>query len=77
MGTRLAPLSREMTPLTAAWVTPDVNLQYDVMETDFGWMLVLKDGPITFTQVFDSAPAAEAEAQALALLLTPVKSRPH
>jgi len=67
-----------MTALTAGWVAPpDVDLQYDVMQTDLGWMLVLKDGPVTLTQVFDSAPAAEAEAQAIALLLTPVDSRPH
>jgi hypothetical protein len=66
-----------MTPLTPCWVTPDVNLEYDVMHTELGWMLVLKDGPVTLTQVFDSAPAAEAEAQAIALLLTPVNSRPH
>jgi hypothetical protein len=66
-----------MTSLTAAWATPDVNLEYDVMQTDAGWILVLKDGPVTLTQVFDSAPAAEAEAQAIALLLAPVDSRPH
>jgi hypothetical protein len=66
-----------MTPLTAGWATPDVALEYDVMKTDLGWMLVLRDGPVTLTQVFDSAPAAEAEAQAIALLLTPVGSRPH
>lgn len=47
------------------------------METEYGWMLVLKDGPVTFTQVFDSAPAAEAEAQSIALMVTPVNSRPH
>ena len=77
MGMRIARRYIAMTPLTAGWVTPDVDLQYDVMQTEIGWMLVLKDGPITLTQVFDSAPAAEAEAQAIALLLTPVKSRPH
>lgn len=66
-----------MTPLTAGWVAPDADLEYDVMQTDLGWMLVLRDGPVTLTQVFDSAPAAEAEAQAIALLLTPVDSRPH
>lgn len=66
-----------MTALTASWVTPDVDLEYDVMKTDMGWMLVLRDGPVTLTQVFDSAPAAEREAQAIALLLTPVNSRPH
>jgi hypothetical protein len=47
------------------------------MQTDLGWILVLRDGPVTLTQVFDSAPAAEAEAQAIALLLAPVDSRPH
>jgi hypothetical protein len=66
-----------MSPLTAGWVARDADLQYDVMQTDMGWMLVLKDGPVTLTQVFDSAPAAEAEAQAIALLLAPVDSRPH
>lgn len=66
-----------MTPLTAGWVTPDAHLKYDVTQTEFGWMLVLQDGPVTLTQVFDSAPAAEAEAQVIALLLTPVDSRPH
>jgi hypothetical protein len=38
---------------------------------------VLRDGPITFTRVFDSAPAAEAEALAIALMVTPVTSLPH
>lgn len=66
-----------MTSLTAGWAMPDVALEYDVLQTDVGWMLVLRDGPITLTQVFDSAPAAEAEAQAIALLLTPVNSRVH
>ena len=66
-----------MTPATARWAAPDVELKYDVMQTELGWMLVFQDGPITLTQVFDSAPAAEAEALALALLLTPVNSRPH
>ena len=66
-----------MTPLTAGWATAEVDLQYDVMQTELGWMLVLRDGPITLTQVFDSAPAAEAEAKLIALLLTPVNSRPH
>lgn len=66
-----------MTPLTAAWVAPDADLEYDVTKTELGWMLVLRDGPVTLTQVFDSEPAAEAEAQALALLLTPVDSRLH
>jgi len=66
-----------MTSLTAVRVTPDVDLEYDVMQTELGWMLVLRDGPITLTQVFDSAPAAEAEAQAIALLLMPVSSLPH
>ena len=73
----IAAVSGTMTSLTAAWATPDVNLEYDVMQTDVGWMLVLRDGPVTLTQVFDSAPAAEAEAQAIALLLAPVDSRPH
>jgi hypothetical protein len=73
----IAQLFPAMTPLTASWVTQDANLEYDVMQTELGWMLVLKDGPVTLTQVFDSAPAAEAEAQAIALLLTPVNSRPH
>jgi hypothetical protein len=66
-----------MAPLTAGWMAPDVDLEYDVMQTELGWILVLRDGPVTLTQVFDSAPAAEAEAQAIALLLTPVDSRPH
>ncbi|MGH9347581.1 MAG: hypothetical protein ACRD26_09975 [Vicinamibacterales bacterium] len=66
-----------MIPLAAAWVTPDVDLEYDVTQTELGWMLVLRDGPVTLTQVFDSAPAAEAEAQAIALFLMPVESRPH
>ena len=57
----LAQLVPAMTPLTASWVTPDANLVYDVMQTELGWMLVLKDGPVTLTQVFDSAPAAEAD----------------
>ena len=56
---------------------PDVNVEYDVMQTELGWLLVLRDGPVTLTQVFDSAPAAEAEAQAIALLLAPVDSRIH
>jgi hypothetical protein len=56
---------------------PDVNVEYDVMQTELGWLLVLRDGPVTLTQVFDSAPAAEAEAQAIALLLAPVDSRVH
>jgi hypothetical protein len=77
VGTPIAPRYGAMTPLTAGWVTPDVDLHYDVTQTEWGWMLVLRDGPITLTQVFDSAPAAEAEAQAIALLLTPVNSRPH
>lgn len=76
-GMRFAGCS-SMTALTAGWVAPpDANLEYDVMLTDLGWMLVLRDGPVTLTQVFDSAPAAEAEAQAIALMLTPVNSRPH
>jgi hypothetical protein len=66
-----------MTSLTAAWAMPDVNVEYDVMQTELGWLLVLRDGPVTLTQVFDSAPAAEAEAQAIALLLAPVDSRIH
>ena len=66
-----------MTDLMAGWVRPDDALHYDVQETEFGWMLVLRDGPVTLTQVFDSAPAAEAEAQTLALRLMPVNSRPH
>ena len=66
-----------MTSLTGAWATPDVNLEYDVMQTELGWLLVLRDGPVTLTQIFDSAPAAEAEAQAIALLLAPVDSRVH
>jgi hypothetical protein len=66
-----------MTSLTAAWAMPDVNVEYDVMQTELGWLLVLRDGPVTLTQVFDSAPAAEAEAQAIALLLAPVDSRVH
>jgi hypothetical protein len=66
-----------MTPLTACWVAPDVDLEYDVLKTDLGWTLILRDGPVTLTQIFDSEPAAEAEAQAIALLLTPVDSRPH
>ena len=77
MGTPIARFLSAMAPLTAGWVTSDVDLEYDVMQTELGWMLVLKDGPVTLTQVFDSAPAAEAEAQAIALLLTPVESRPH
>lgn len=64
-----------MIPLNAAWRPHDEDIEYDVQETDLGWMLVLRDGPVTFTQVFDSAPAAEAEAQAIALLVTPVTSR--
>jgi len=64
-----------MTPLNVAWLPRAEDLQYDVQETDLGWMLVLRDGPVTFTQVFDSAPAAEAEAKAIALLVTPVTSR--
>ncbi len=66
-----------MTLLSAGWVTPEDDLEYDVTETEFGWVLVLRDGPVTLTQVFDSAPAAEAEAQAIALLLTPVDSQVH
>ena len=66
-----------MTPATVGWATPAIELKYDVMQTELGWMLVFQDGPITLTQVFDSEPAAEAEAQALALLLTPINSRPH
>lgn len=76
MGIRIAH-TLVMIPLNAGWVTPDVDLEYDVTQTELGWMLVLRDGPVTLTQVFDSAPAAEAEAQAIALLLTPVASRPH
>jgi hypothetical protein len=64
-----------MIPLNASWLHQHEDLEYDVQETDLGWMLVLRDGPVTFTQVFDSAPAAEAEAQAIALLVTPVTSR--
>jgi hypothetical protein len=75
-GTRIAP-HLPMSHLTAGWVAPDAEFEYDVMQTELGWMLVLRDGPVTLTQVFDSAPAAEAEAQAIALLLTPVSSRPH
>jgi hypothetical protein len=66
-----------MPSLTASWIKPDVDLEYDVTHTELGWMLVLRDGPVTLTQVFDSAPAAEAEAQAIALFLAPVDSRPH
>jgi hypothetical protein len=66
-----------MTLLTAGWATRDEDLEYNVTETDLGWMLFLRDGPVTFTRVFDSAPAAEAEALAIALLVTPVTSRPH
>ena len=64
-----------MIPLHATWLRHDDDFQYDVQETDLGWMLVLRDGPVTFTQVFDSAPAAEAEAQNIALLVTPVTTR--
>ena len=77
MGMPIALTQTAMTPLTAGWVAPDVDLEYDVTQTELGWMLILRDGPVTLTQVFDSEPAAEAEAQALALLLTPVDSRPH
>jgi hypothetical protein len=73
----LLALMASMTSLTAAWAMPDVNVEYDVMQTELGWLLVLRDGPVTLTQVFDSAPAAEAEAQAIALLLAPVDSRVH
>lgn len=67
-----------MSTITAGWVTAqDDHLHYHVTETELGWMLELRDGPVTFTQVFDSAPAAEAEALALALLLVPINSRPH
>jgi len=77
MGMPIALDLGRMTLLTAGWVAPDVDLEYDVTHTELGWMLILRDGPVTLTQVFDSEPAAEAEAQALALLLTPVDSRPH
>jgi hypothetical protein len=70
-------LLKSMTPVTAGWVAPEDGPHYEVKETEHGWMLVLRDGPVTLTQVFDSAPAAEAEALALALLLIPVNSRPH
>jgi hypothetical protein len=73
----LLALMASMTSLTAAWAMPDVNVEYDVLQTELGWLLVLRDGPVTLTQVFDSAPAAEAEAQAIALLLAPVDSRVH
>ena len=73
----IAGVMASMTSLTAAWAMPDVNVEYDVMQTELGWLLVLRDGPVTLTQVFDSAPAAEAEAQAIALLLAPVDSRVH
>ena len=66
-----------MTLLTSGWTTREEDLEYNVTETDLGWMLFLRDGPVTFTRVFDSAPAAEAEALAIALLVTPVTSRPH
>lgn len=68
-----------MTPITAGWISGQGHdgPVYDVTKTELGWMLVLRDGPVTFTQVFESAPAAEAEAQTLALKLTPVSSRPH
>lgn len=66
-----------MTPLTASWVAAPEHIEYDVMHTELGWMLVLRDGPVTLTQVFDSAPAAEAEALAIALQVIPVISRPH
>jgi hypothetical protein len=66
-----------MTPISTGWAAPDEYVEYNVTETDLGWMLFLRDGPVTFTKVFDSAPAAEAEALAIALLVTPVTSRPH
>jgi hypothetical protein len=66
-----------MTPISTGGAAPDEYVEYNVTETDLGWMLFLRDGPVTFTKVFDSAPAAEAEALAIALLVTPVTSRPH
>ena len=76
VGIRIA-LRTPMTSRMAGWMAPDVDLEYAVMQTELGWMLVLRDGLVTLTQVFDSAPAAEAEAQAIALFLAPVDSRPH
>jgi hypothetical protein len=66
-----------MSPLTAGWVVPDADMEYHVTQTELGWMLELRDGPVTLTQVFDSAPAAEAEALAIALLLVAVDPQIH